>query len=410
MVFSWGHQQSGQNLYRGSSRFRSRRCNRHSGYNFGSSNAHRSCWINVNSHSTSYKIRSWGWIQVETVPPVVTETTCGTVVLLSLFVFGALERPCEADFDTALFGTAHPVDGNVHAHRFGKTWLTGRVEHEFDFEVAICWAIYDTGSSFAAFGCSFVVLGCREYWALIIHSWIGLVVSGTIAKGGIISVAALEGIPVRGIPADLKLGLGCNLSWDPRLSISTVETCTWVSWFLFLIDALVTQLFSLTDFTLRLCVLSSENASPKEWLAFETSSVSSNSGNVASASFSFFFLQFSKHQCLFFLIRFSSCSRRCCSCVSLWRSSSCSCWARPNKLSFCRSVSSHRCFARRSSQWRWLEVLEIREKDVWEIWEKDLTFGAALTEGWEVFSVSGRTSIYSRIFFGFHSHVAQRIF
>ena len=70
MIF-WGGQQFGQIFYRESSRFRSRGCNRHSGYDCGTSNAHRSFWGSVNWNSTDYKVRSWGLIEV-----VNSTTTC----------------------------------------------------------------------------------------------------------------------------------------------------------------------------------------------------------------------------------------------------------------------------------------------------------------------------------------------
>ena len=49
------------------------------------------------------------------------------------------------------------------------------------------------------------------------------------------------------------------------------------------LEALVTQLVSLTDFALLLCPLTSNNVSRKGWLASKASSLSSNSINVASA-------------------------------------------------------------------------------------------------------------------------------
>ena len=66
-----GRQQLGQILYREGSIFPLRHCNRHNGYDFVSANAHRGRWGNLNWHSTSCNVLSWGWVQV-----VNSTTTC----------------------------------------------------------------------------------------------------------------------------------------------------------------------------------------------------------------------------------------------------------------------------------------------------------------------------------------------
>ena len=171
------------------------------------------------------------------------------------------------------------------------------------------------------------------------------------------------------------------------------------------------QLVNLTDFTRWLCAVSSDNASRRDWLASKTSSVGSISVNVASESFLLLSSSSSasNNACSSFN-RSSFCSRHCSSCMSRWRSSSCFRWARCNILSFCRSISSRRCFAGRSSRSRWLDVLEIQEADVLDVSEADLALGVVLTTGREVFFVSGRPSKYPRAFFKVSSFSQLRCF
>ena len=94
------------------------------------------------------------------------------------------------------------------------------------------------------------------------------------------------------------------------------------------------------------------------------------------------------------------------------RSNSCFCWVRCNILPFCRSISSRRCFARRSSRCRLLDVKRRRKAEVLDVWEADLVFGTVLTEDWSLLrfrrAIVLLTSLFQN-FVVFHSHVAPPI-
>ena len=132
--------------------------------------------------------------------------------------------------------------------------------------------------------CSWVAFGWTEYWAWFTEGLFDRL------------VAMLEGIPVRD---------------HGRVYFSALDSCTW-GWFSTSVEALMTQLVNLTNFTLRMCALSSDKASRRDWLASKTISVSSNAVNVASASS--LLLSYSSSASInacSFLIRSCSCSRRC---------------------------------------------------------------------------------------------------
>ena len=146
-----------------------------------------------------------------------------------LFVFGALERPCWADCDMAKIGNEHPVVSNFHADRSSEAWLAGTVKLEVGFDVAVCWAINDTGSGFVGSGCGWVAFSWTEYWAWFIEGWFGLVRLGTLTKSGV----------VLGPPISVATSERTSIGDTERVSHPTLESCSW-GWFATSVGAAMT--------------------------------------------------------------------------------------------------------------------------------------------------------------------------
>ena len=155
------------------------------------------------------------------------------------------------------------------------------------------------------------------------------------------------------------------------------------------------------------CTLSLDIASRRDWLASDTSSVSSNSATFASASLLplSFSTSGSINACSFFV-----------SLLLAWAAGGQVLASDERDARYFCSVpeSSPRCFAGRSSRCRLLDVSEIREVNVLEVREADLAFGAVLTEDSDFFSYFRKAiNIITSFFENFvvlHSHVAQPAF